>query len=302
MTSSQVVLLAAGCLAVALPLLAWSLTARPGQVRQKALANLQRDLAPAGPAAVNISGGGLASVARVVAPGWELRQLDRLHAGAGRPSVWPIERVAVSKVILAAAGGALAVLTVLANPGPRTILLGVVLVTFGWFLPNILLYNEATKRRRRIAEALPDTLDQLSIAVEAGLGFEGAMAHVARHSKGPLADELARTLQDIQLGQPRNQAYLLLAERTAEPDLARFVRAINQAERHGVSIGRVLSAQAQEMRLKRRQRAEERAMKIPVKVVFPLMLFILPALFIIVLGPAVLNIVQQFSGGLINVP
>ncbi len=143
---------------------------------------------------------------------------------------------------------------------------------------------------------LADTLDQMTIAVEAGLGFESAMARAGRNGKGPLAEELVRTLQDIAVGQPRRDAYLALAERTGVPDLRRFIRAVVQADAYGVSIADVLRTQAQEMRLKRRQRAEEKAMQIPVKVIFPLILCILPTLFIVLLGPAVLRIIGIFSG------
>ena len=125
----------------------------------------------------------------------------------------------------------------------------------------------------------------MTIAVEAGLGFESAMARAGRNGKGPLAEELVRTLQDIAVGQPRREAYLALADRTGVADLRRFIRAVVQADAYGVSIADVLRTQAQEMRLKRRQRAEEKAMQIPVKVIFPLILCILPTLFIVLLGP-----------------
>src|SRR4051794_34300013 len=135
----------------------------------------------------------------------------------------------------------------------------------------------------------------MTIAVEAGLGFESAMARAGANGTGPLAEELVRTLQDIAVGQPRREAYLALAERTGVNDLARFIRAVVQADAYGVSIADVLRTQAQEMRLKRRQRAEEKAMQIPVKVIFPLILCILPTLFIVLLGPAVMDIVAAFS-------
>ena len=132
----------------------------------------------------------------------------------------------------------------------------------------------------------------MTIAVEAGLGLRGGDGARRPNGKGPLAEELVRTLQDIAVGQPRRDAYLALAERTGVKDLRRFLRAVVQADAYGVAIADVLRTQAQEMRLKRRQRAEEKAMKIPVKVIFPLMLCILPALFIVLLGPAVMDIVE----------
>ncbi len=173
--------------------------------------------------------------------------------------------------------------------------LAIASATIAWATPELLLYSRGQERRQKIQEQLPDSMDQLTIAVEAGLGFEAALAHVARQTTGPLSEELIRTLQDIQVGRPRQVAYADLAERTQVQDLGRFVRAINQAETNGISIARVLSTQSREMRIKRRQRAEEKAMQIPVKVIFPLILFILPVLFIVVLGPAVINMIAAFS-------
>ena len=157
------------------------------------------------------------------------------------------------------------------------------------------MYSRAKERSQQIGLELADTLDQMTIAVEAGLGFDAAMVRAARNGKGPLAEELVRTLQDIQMGRSRRQAYEALAQRTEAADLRRFVRAVIQADAYGISIADVLRTQAAEMRVKRRQRAEEKAMQIPVKVIFPLILCILPTLFIVLLGPAVLQIVHVFS-------
>jgi len=133
------------------------------------------------------------------------------------------------------------------------------------------------------------------ISVEAGLGFESAMARAGQNGNGPLAAELLRTLQDMQVGRSRREAYLAMADRTAAPDLRSFVRAIVQADVYGIAIAGVLRTQAKQMRIKRRQRAEEKAMKLPIKVLFPLMLCILPVLFIVIIGPAVINIIAAFS-------
>ncbi len=132
------------------------------------------------------------------------------------------------------------------------------------------------------------------IAVEAGLGFESAMARAGKNGKGPLAEELVRTLQDMRVGMSRRDAYKALAARTDVPDLRAFVRAVVQADIYGISVSTVLRTQAKEMRTKRRQRAEEKAMQIPVKVLFPLMLFILPVLFIAVLGPTIISVVTNY--------
>lgn len=165
-----------------------------------------------------------------------------------------------------------------------------------YFLPELLLNSQGQKRNEKIQLELADTLDQMTIAVEAGLGFDSAMARAAQNGNGPLAAELARTLQDIQVGRSRRQAFEALTARTTVVDLRRFVRAVVQADAYGISIADVLRTQADEMRLKRRQRAEEKAQKLPVKVLAPLMLCILPVLFIVVMGPAVMSMVAAFSG------
>ena len=174
--------------------------------------------------------------------------------------------------------------------------MAVVATGVAYVVPELLLYSRGQERQQAISLELADTLDQMTIAVEAGLGFEAAMSRAGRNGRGPLAEELVRTLQDIAVGQPRREAYLALAERTAVPDLRRFIRAVVQADAYGVSIADVLRTQAAEMRLKRRQRAEEKAMQIPVKVIFPLILCILPTLFIVLLGPAALDIAAAFGG------
>ena len=135
----------------------------------------------------------------------------------------------------------------------------------------------------------------MTIAVEAGLGFEAAMARAAQGGRGPLAEELIRTLQDMSIGRSRTDAYSALLARTDSDDLKRFVRAVQQADRYGIAVADVLRVQAGEMRIKRRQRAEEQAMKVPIKVVFPLVFAILPVLFIVLLFPAVSNIIDAFT-------
>ena len=288
--------LAAACIAVALPLLTFAFTARPGASRRQALANLNRGLARAGAdTGPEVQGGTLVQLARRLTPGGGVRRIDALLAKAGRPASWPLERVLVTKLVATAATLGVGLLLVGANPSLRAGTFVVLLAVAVWFLPDLLLYNTGSKRRQAIELKLPDALDQLTIAVDAGLGFEAALAHVARNTAGPLADEFVRTLQDIQVGLPRRSAYLALAERAPVPDLRRFLRSIVQAEQHGISVARVLSTQAAEMRVRRRQRAEEKAMQIPVKVVFPLVLFIMPSLFIVLLGPAAIRMIDAFS-------
>ncbi len=145
--------------------------------------------------------------------------------------------------------------------------------------------------------ALPDTLDQMTICVQAGLGFEAAMARAGQTGSGPLADEIIRTLQEMQIGANRADALRALAARTEVPELRQFVVSLLQAESYGLPISKVLTAQAAQLRVRRRQRAEERAQKMPVKMVFPLVLCILPTMFVVALGPAVIRILSFMGGG-----
>jgi tight adherence protein C len=292
------VLAAAVAVALAVPVLGWSLFARPGSVAGQARDNLLRGIEPAGPAGVAAERSGpglLARLAGGLTPRGTVARLNRLAGTAGRPAAWPVPRLVAAKLVLALVAGILGLLVVSGRPSPVTVLMAVAVTVVAYFLPELLLYSRGQERQDAIALELADTLDQMTIAVEAGLGFESAMARAGSNGKGPLAEELVRTLQDIAVGQPRRDAYLALAERTGVTDLRRFIRAVVQADQYGVSIADVLRTQAQEMRLKRRQRAEEKAMQIPVKVIFPLILCILPTLFIVLLGPAVMDIVATFS-------
>jgi len=160
----------------------------------------------------------------------------------------------------------------------------------GFFLPDVVLYNTGEKRQQKIPRALPDALDMLTICVEAGLGFDAALAQVARHTTGPVAAEFARVLQEMQIGKSRTEAMRSMSERTTVPELKAFTAAMIQAAELGIPIASVLREQAKEMRVRRRQRAEARAQKVPVKITFPLILCIFPALLIVVMGPGIIQI------------
>lgn len=237
----------------------------------------------------------IADAARRVTPDGYISWLDKQLAGAGRPKDWPLARLVVVKPLLALAGSSLGLLLYMADPSAGRFLLGLATVILAYFVPDLLIRSNAEKRRSAIQMELPNTLDQMLISVQAGLGFEASMARTAANGAGPLADELTRTLQDIQVGRSRKDAYLDMSSRIDVPDVRSFVRAIVQADTYGIAIAKVLKAQAQEMRTKRRQRAEEHAMKIPVKILFPLIFCIFPTLFIILLGPAVISIIAAFS-------
>lgn len=213
---------------------------------------------------------------------------------AGNPGGWTVER------LLGVKGAGLVLLglfgVLLGHKTPATaLLLGGALAAAGFFLPNVLLYNTGLKRQQQIQRDLPDALDLLVISVEAGLGFDAAIGQVARNTDGPLAAECFRVLQEMQIGKSRQEAFRALSERGDVPELRSFTQAIIQADALGIPIARVLHQQADEMRIKRRQRAEEMAQKVPVKILFPLVVFILPALFVVVIGPGALSIAKVFS-------
>ncbi|MPV37021.1 type II secretion system F family protein [Georgenia subflava] len=291
------VLVAVAAVSVSLPLLVWSVVARPDRARQQVVSNLRRGLEPAEPADDGSSAAAraLAATARRLTPRSSLARIERLLSRAGRPEHWSSERVVVAKLLLAVLAGALGLLYLGAEPTALSFLLVAVVAVVAYFLPELLLHSRGQERSETIALELADTLDQMTIAVEAGLGFDAAVARAGRNGTGPLAAELVRTVQDIQMGQSRRQAYDSLARRTDVADLRRFIRAVVQADTYGIAIADVLRTQAAEMRIKRRQRAEEKAMQIPVKVIFPLLLCILPVLFVVLLGPAVMDIVAAFS-------
>jgi tight adherence protein C len=234
----------------------------------------------------------LGGTARRISPAGVVETLERRVELAAVP--WPVERFLILKF---AAGGGLLIggLAYASVSGSSTALLaalagGIV----GYLLPDVVLSRLAATRQLAITNALPDTLDQLTICVEAGLGFDAAMARVSRSGQGPLTQELGRLLQDFRVGVPRAEALDALLGRTDVPELRQFVHAVVQAETYGVPVSRVLRSQAGEQREKRRFRAEERAMKLPVKVIFPLVFCILPVLFIVVISPAFIKL----SGGL----
>ncbi|NUP73993.1 MAG: type II secretion system F family protein [Sinomonas sp.] len=221
--------------------------------------------------------------------------LDKKLAGAGRPKTWPLDRVLMVKPAMAIGVLFIGLLVFGRLFSPQVYLLIFIVGALAYFVPDLLLNSTAQKRRKAMHLALPNMLDQMLISVEAGVGFEGAMAKAADNSSGPLADEFVRTLQDIQVGRSRHEAYVDLAERSSFPELRSFIRAVVQADQYGIAIANVLRSQAKDMRLKRRQKAEEHAMKIPVKVLFPLVTTILPAMFIIILGPPILSVIRMFS-------
>jgi tight adherence protein C len=166
---------------------------------------------------------------------------------------------------------------------------------FGYYLPDLLAYNVGLNRAEEIRRTLPDSLDLLNLCVESGISLQAGLARVAQSNSGPVAAEFGRVLQEMQLGVSRADAFEALANRTRQEDLRRFVAAILQVDRLGVPITAVLREQTREMRAKRYSRAREQAQKVPVKILMPLMICFLPGLFIVILGPAIINAMQTFS-------
>lgn len=274
--------------------LCWSLIVVDRKSRLVIQGNLTKGLESGGATQVpqNMD---LEKLARKLTPTGYEAKLDRLLALAGRPASMPLPRVLVAKPAFALVVAVLMMLILSRNSTPQLILLAVFSTGLAYFIPDLLLYSRGSERQKKIQLELPNTLDQMLIAVEAGLGFESSMARAGQNGKGPLAEELIRTLQDMQVGRSRRDSYLSLADRSNVQDLRSFVRAVVQADAYGIAIAKVLKAQAREMRVNRRQRAEQKAMKLPVLVLFPLLLFIFPVIFIVILGPAVINIIEAFS-------
>ncbi len=164
----------------------------------------------------------------------------------------------------------------------------------GFIAPDFVVSTKARSRKDRIRAELPDALDLMAVSVEAGMGFDGAISKLTEHMEGPLAEEFALTLSEIRIGETRQDALKKLSFRTGTPELSSFVRSIIQADQLGISLGRILRVQAADSRLKRQAVAEEKAMKAPIKMLFPTVLFIFPAMFLVILGPAFLNLSKLF--------
>ena len=217
------------------------------------------------------------------------RHLDK----AGNPQAWSVERVMGAKGVGLIVGVILPLL--LFGFSFYSLLAAAGVGVFGFYLPDLLLYNAGVRRQDKLRKGLADALDMLTVCVEAGLGFDAAILQVARSVDGPIAGEFARLLSEIQIGKSRADAFSDLAERSSVPELKTFVSALVQADRLGLPIAVVLREQTKEMRIARRQRAEEKAQKVTVKILFPLLLCIFPALFIVIIGPGVIQIVEAFS-------
>jgi tight adherence protein C len=223
-------------------------------------------------------------------------RVNRLIVLAGSPPAFTAERIVAFKIVFAIAGLVVGLMLAQLLPFSSFLKVGVValLTLTGYTVPSAAIAARASKRQKEIRKALSDTMDLLTISVEAGLGFDAALGQVVRNVPGPLSDEISRMLQEMQIGVSRTEALRHLTERTEVPELDGFVLSMIQADKYGVGVAKVLRSQSQELRQKRRQRAEETAQKVPLKLLFPTIFMLLPALFVVILGPGIIKIYETF--------
>jgi len=231
-------------------------------------------------------------LARLLTPAGAADKMTKLLDFAGNPRDWSADRV------LAIKGVGLLVGVLFGLFAGHMTVLGLaeaaVLGVFCFYLPNILIYNLGLRRQEELRLGLADALDMLTVCVHAGQGFDAALHHVAQNITGPVSGEFARIIQEISIGRSRAEAFNSMSERTSVPEIKTFITALVQADRLGLSIGKVLHEQARQMRLVRRQHAEELAQKVPVKLMFPMVLCVFPMLFVVLIGPGVFRIIDIF--------
>jgi len=237
-------------------------------------------------------------VGRRATPDDRIARIRRRLDLAGNPVGWDADRILGLKALGGLIGAVVGLFGALVlGAGPLWLLVATVVVgLLGWAVPSLWLYQTAHDRSERMRRDLPDAMDLLTISVEAGMAFDAAVAQVARKTAGPVAQEFTRMLQEMQIGTGRMQALRALADRSDVPELQSFVGAMVQADAFGIPVASVLRVQSKETRTKRSQRAEEAAQRVPIKILLPLIFCILPCLFIIILGPAVITILQNLKG------
>jgi tight adherence protein C len=230
-------------------------------------------------------------------PGELTTSLERKVTKAGNPGNLAVKDWVNLQAVLAAGLPAVTLLTGRSfNVKLSGLLLWIILeVATGLVLPGFVLGKMATARQKLILNSLPDVMDLLTVSVEAGLGFDGALLKVVDKKPGPLAAEFEKVLQEIKVGRQKKDALRDMAQRVDIQDLTAFVSSIIQADQFGVGIANVLRIQAVQMRQKRRQRAQEKAMKAPIKMLIPMVIFIFPTLFIVLLGPVVIQLIEQMG-------
>lgn len=243
-----------------------------------------------------VFGNRIVQLGRAATPRVALTGLRRRLDFAGNPPYWTVDRIFEVKGLGLIVVGVLGVVLGFLLGGPAGAFVGGLSgAVLGFFVPDVILYDISERRQEKIRHTLPDILDTLTVSVEAGLGFDAALAQVTRYGRGPLAGEFARALQEMQIGRSRVESLRALGARTNVTELRSFCAIVVQATELGVPIANVLREQAREMRIRRRQRAEELAQKVPVKILFPLIFCLFPAVFIVVLGPGMINILDVFK-------
>ena len=257
-------------------------------------------LLPSAPQPANQPHGALADRARTLGrrltPADAFEGLGRRLDQAGNPSWLGMDAVLAYKGVLLFGGAAVGLVVAALVAGPVAGLCWVLAgAAAGFFAPDLLVLHLAQERQQEIRRTLPDIMDTLVVTVEAGLGFEAALAQVVRNGRGPMVGEFARVLHEMQIGRPRVDALREMAVRTSVNELKSFSSAAVQATTLGVPMAKVLRQQAAEMRLRRRQRAEELAQKVPVKILFPMIFCLFPALFVVVIGPGVIRLLDAFG-------
>jgi len=228
-------------------------------------------------------------------PGERLAKLESRLDHAGFPEGWDINRVLAIKALALVVGSALG-LFISTTLFPKLFIFLVPLFALGGFyIPDYFLTKAAEKRASQMQRSMADFVDMLNLTLAAGIGFDSALKLVSQNTDGPLSEEFGRVVQEITMGKSRAEALHALAERTGDDDLRRFCATCVQAEKRGTPFGDILALQSRELRIKRRQIAEEKAQKVPVKILFPMMMFVLPVLMLVVMGPAVVQIAQNYK-------
>ena len=239
---------------------------------------------------------GLARLGGSVLPASVLANIEKQLVMAGNPmtpntfvAIWAACAIFMTGFVL------FAVVAVGATVGIQQAVVVLAFGAIGWMLPRMWLTGKVKTRQKGIIKTLPDALDMVTTCVEAGLGLDAALARVAEKSKGALAEEITRMLRDVAMGKLRRGALLELAERVGVEEMTSFINSVIQAEQLGVGIAQVLRVQSDQLRMRRRQRAEKAAHEAPIKMLFPLVLFIFPAFMLVILGPAVIRIGQSLA-------
>ncbi|MEI8240887.1 MAG: type II secretion system F family protein [Actinomycetota bacterium] len=237
----------------------------------------------------------LGSRVRSIMPAERTAALARKIRSAGSPDGWTVERLLVAKLLGTIVLTLLFLFRFIGSPSALNLLLLVLAALFGFLLPDGLLDSKVTSRKNAVRADVAEVIDQLAVMVRAGISVDAAIARCAQQNQGSLGEELRRVVQDMRVGVSRTRALLNMSERVDVAELRGFVTALSQAEKLGVPVSETLRVQAGEMRLKQRQSAQETAMKLPVKILFPMVVCILPVIFIVLLGPAAIKIFEQFS-------